>query len=357
MRNRSWTGLMVIYIFIFIFILLYPLYSHAASVKIMIPCEKGKEAIAVVNDGKTYDLGKVLSLPEKTQWPAYTASVWGEESTVCASAVNAIHLLVSREKGRGRTVSIVPADTVAPAAGQGNFFLIDSKPGYGLFGAFAPPVGAEARLVEPGSEIKKLLTSLKTSPECRTLIITYETDSSGYVIDVENRPGGRIIFWDDNGAHLLARVIRPVRGVGRFEGTAFQREGRIRANHPGVIDISTSPYGYIGGFQIIPLFHAFSSEMKFAWQLSQWMIITDPYGKNTLEGKAPLFSGTLIPGPQEGEYLWDMWSSYGRRSLVLVRKNGGKWERMPSVISRNDSGLDMITHFKIYLPVNKVPLE
>jgi hypothetical protein len=30
---------------------------------------------------------------------------------------------------------------------------------------------------------------------------------------------------------------------------------------------------------------------------------------------------------------------------------------MPSVISRNDSGLDMITHFKIYLPVNKVPLE
>ena len=33
-----------------------------------------------------------------------------------------------------------------------------------------------------------------------------------------------------------ARVVRPVGGVGRFGGTEFQRIGRIRASHTGVID-------------------------------------------------------------------------------------------------------------------------
>jgi hypothetical protein len=188
------------------------------------------------------------------------------------------------------------------------------------------------------------------------LFRVYEGDMP-YMVEFENRPGGRVTSWSTSGAEVIARVIRPLGGVGRFEGTLFQGPGRIRANHSGVIDVSTSPYGEIGGFQIIPWDHALNSkEMQGSWQMTQWMIIAHPDGKSMLGGTSPLFAGGLVPGTSEGDGLWDVWSTYGRKPLVMARINGGEWGKFPVVSGRADDALKDVTHIRIYFPISKEPL-
>jgi hypothetical protein len=137
----------------------------------------------------------------------------------------------------------------------------------------------------------------------------------------------------------------------------FQWRSRLRANHAGVIDISTSDYGIVGGFQIIPWDHALKSkEMQGAWGATQWMIIAPADGKSMMGGTAPLFDGSLVPGPSKGERLWDTWSTYGRKSLTLARIDGGEWTMFPDASGKSDEALKRVTHIRIYFPQSEEPL-
>jgi hypothetical protein len=321
-----------------------------------VPFTAGAPVVSLLPDGREFPLGSVVKLPEQTRWPSYTASAWGTPGSVTASAVNAVHILMGVEDGKGRTMSVIPQETIAPAAGAGASIVLDSKAGTGFFGAWAPPVGTKITLSSGGSEHRPL-ESAKLPSQGDTLIFRVYEDNMPYMVEFENRPGGRVTAWSSSGAEVIARVIRPVAGVGRFEGTLFQDPGRIRANHSGVIDVSTSPHGEIGGFQIIPWDHALSSkEMQGAWQMTQWMIIAHPDGKSMLGGTSPLFAGGLVPGAFEKETLWDLWSTYGRKPLVLARIDGGEWGKFPAVSGRVDDALKSVTHIRIYFPISKEPL-
>ena len=46
----------------------------------------------------------------------------------------------------------------------------------------------------------------------------------------------------------------------------------------------------------------------------------------------------------------DLWSTYGRRPLVLCRRNGGTWEHLPAVSGRQDGALKDVTHLRLYFP-------
>ena len=324
--------------------------------EVRIPFDENKTAVALLPDGRTFELGHVVQLPEKTRWPSYTASAWGKPGSVTASAVNALHILMSIEDGKGRTMSVIPQETIAPAAGPGASIVLDSKAGTGFFGAWAPPVGTPVLLQVLDGTLHPL-ESGKLPVSGDVLVFRVYEGNIPYFVEFENRPGGRVSAWSKDGEQLLARVIRPVYGVGRFEGTLFQEPGRIRASHSGVVDVSTSPRGEIGGFQIIPWDHALNSkEMQGAWQLTQWMIIGAPDGKSMLGGTAPLFAGGLVPGPADDEQLWDMWSTYGRKPLVMVRLNGGTWQKMPLASGKVDDALATVTHIRIYFPVTEEPL-
>jgi len=341
--------------FLFLLIFLPSRSSAEDAYSIFIPCNKGANAFIQYSDGMKVMLGKVKDTPNFTRWPSYTASKWGKKGTVCASAVNAIHILYALEGGKGRTFSVLPAETIAPAAGHGNAFIIDDPAGTALFGAFSPAVGSKVSIVDSQGTIKPFNIASLSGKGCY-LVIHALKEGSDFLLDIENRPGGRAILWNDRGAYVIARVIRPVGGVGRFAGTLFQEKGRIRANHTGVIDISTSPYGRIGGFQIIPLIHAFSSEMFNSWKLTQWMIVAPVRAKGSfLAGKAPLFSGNLFPGPHRHEHLRSLWETYGKKPLILCRLNGGKWRKLPSFSGRNDDALKEITHIRIYFPSSGEP--
>jgi hypothetical protein len=324
--------------------------------EIRIPFEVGGQVVSHLPDGREFDLGSVEKLPEQTRWPSYTASAWGTPGAVTASAVNAVHILIGVEDGKGRTMSVIPEETIAPAAGAGASIVLDARAGTGFFGAWAPPVGTKIT-VSSGSGMRPLESGGNLPEEGETLVFSVYEGDMPYMVEFENRPGGRVTAWSDaRGAEVIARVIRPVGGTGRFEGTLFQDAGRIRANHSGVIDVSTSPRGEIGGFQIIPWDHALTSkEMQGAWSMTQWMIIAHPDGKSMLGGTAPLFAGGLVPGAFEGETLWDLWSTYGRKPLVLTRLDGGEWGKLPVSSGRSDNALKEVTHFRIYFPITREP--
>ena len=316
---------------------------------IRIPCYSGKQVTAEFPGGEVITLGRVNMTPSKTNWPAYTASKWAAPSTICASAVNAVHILIRVEEGRGRIISLVPSVTVAPAAAQGAFFALEMDAGTGIFGGYAPLTGSSVTVEHDGEE-----SPLSDTPlEGDTVIIRspLPDDMPYYMADIENRPGGRVIVRGAEGVKVIARVIRPVKGVGRFGGSVYQNRGRIRASHSGVICIATSPRDNVGGLQIMPLKHALTSpEMLNAWKLTQWMIVAPLPGMPDLEGTPPLFKNAFVPGAQLSDKLPDIWSHYGRRPLVLCRIDGGNWERLPEVSGKVDDGLKRVTHLRIYFP-------
>ena len=331
--------------------------SYAENfIVIRIPCSSGKQVTAEFPGGEVITLGRVNMTPSKTNWPAYTASKWAAPSTVCASAVNAVHILIRVEEGRGRIISLVPSVTVAPAAAQGAFFALEMDAGTGVFGGYAPLTGAAVTVEHDGEE-----SPLSDTPlEGDTLIIRspLPEDMPYYMADIENRPGGRVIVRGADGVKVIARVIRPVKGVGRFGGSVYQNRGRIRASHSGVICIATSPRDTVGGLQIMPLKHALTSpEMLNAWKLTQWMIVAPLPGMPDLEGTTPLFKNAFVPGAQLSDKLPDIWSHYGRRPLVLCRIDGGNWERLPEVSGKVDDGLKKVTHLRFYFPLWNEPLN
>ncbi|NLL37293.1 MAG: hypothetical protein GX256_07215 [Fretibacterium sp.] len=337
-------------VFLSVLLLVSPALGEERVLELRIPVSVGAEARAVMPDGTERSLGVIRAIPVKTNWPAYTASKWGVPGAVCATAVNAIHILLDVEQERGRILSLVPSITLAPAAKAGAFFAIDHPAGTGLFGGLAPLTGSPVFLEDP-SGTRRPLDGLPAEGETLVIRSALPGSPDTWMIDIENRPGGRVIAWTKDGPRTAARVVRPIGGVGRFGGTEFQGIGRVRASHSGVIDVSTSPRGQVGGIQIMPLLHALTSkEMANAWKLTQWMILAPLPGRPPLEGTGPLFSGTLVPGVQLDDRLADLWSTYGRRPLVLCRHEGGPWTHLPSVSGKQDAALADVTHLRLYCP-------
>lgn len=329
--------------------------APAEIFRIEIPARENEMVRAVRPDGSAWELGKVIRVPSATKYPAYTASAWAQPGTVAASAVNALHLCVGVEKERGRIVSVVPAETIAPAAASSASFVVDCPAGTGVFGGWSPAVGSRVRVRRADGSWRFLSPAKMPQPD-ETLVITVTEDrDSPYMIDFENRQGGAVTAYYTHRREIIATVERPVRGVGRFGGSMFQRRSALRANHCGVICVSTSNRGSIGGFQIIPWEHSFSKEMQHAWNDAQWMIVKGTDGKK-LTGTAPLFSNCFVPGGQVRERLWDFWSSFGRRSLVMCRVNGGEWQRFDDVRGKDDAVFSDVTHIRIYVPTVREPL-
>ena len=336
-----------------LFILISACSAHAEKfIELRIISAIGGPVRAVMPDGEKITLGRVLMLPENLNYNAYTASKWASPSAVSASAVNAVHILVDVSGDRGKIFSLIPSVTTAPAARPKTAFLVDIPAGTGIFGGFAPLTGSKVSIIRKGIEYP--LSGVPRNGDV-LVIRTPIRDAHGvYMVDFENRPGGRVIAHTGNGAQVIARVVRRVRGTGRFAGTKYQDAGRIRASHSAVIDISASKAGEIGGFQVIPLRHALTShELHYVWRFTQYMVAAPLPGQPDLEGRPPLFSGELVPGPNSAGKEAEIWERYRQIPLVFCRRNGGEWENLPEVSGRVDDAFDDMTHLRIYFPVWK----
>ena len=324
--------------------------------RIYIEIAPGGKIEIVAENGARRLLGHVKEVPTKVNFPAFTAAKWGQKSSVVATAVNAVHLLIDVVGNRGVIYSILPSgenaeDEIPSGADYPASIVTDILPGTALFGHNAPPVHSPC-FVQRQGELLTLRQAQRLATG-DTLVIIAQAKPYFREIEIENQAEGLIHATDIfGGRNLIGRVARPVRGVGRFHGSEFAFPGRLRANHPGVICVSTSLPGEVGGFQIIPIEHASSTEMLPAWQLAQWLIVAPPPEATTMPGTSPLFGGILGPyfSPQ-ALHTADWKEKLLRRVSILADYGDGSWRPLPVVAGRNDTALAAIRRLLIRLPV------
>jgi hypothetical protein len=300
--------------------------------------EQGGEISASTDAGLTWQkAGRVLKPAEKVEPGGFTASKWVQPVRVAATAVNAIHFTTdySPETDRASVFSIIPKGIVdtggsfyAPSAS----IITDIPAGTGIFGGgLAPLVGNRLWLERNGDLYAAEKGYVPAAGDILTITVeAFAVQPSQLVF--ENREKGLIwLQFPDGSRRFIGRVLRPAHGVGRFTGTKFAAAGRIRANHPGVIDVSCSPLGAIAGFQIIPETHAHSPEMSRALTMTQWMIVRPLSPDEGWEGVAPLFYQYIRPDYRPDDLYDPGWKErLLSRFLVEVRINDGLWGPCPS---------------------------
>ncbi len=299
----------------------------------------GGVSISRDGGGSWLTLGRVLRYTTQVSHRGFTASKWVASGRVAATAVNAIHVKVGydAEADRGVIFSLLPREFLAPPSGYGSYLSPDSsiytdlRAGEGIFGGGAAPLVGNRVLLEQQDGSLCAVGEGYVPARGDVLVMVVDRPARYPIAAIcENREGGAVsLEYADGSQRLLGWVIRPVRGVGRFAGSKYAAMGRIRAGHAGVVDVSTSPVGFLGAFQIIPVGHALSEEMGLAWRLTQWMIVGPVAEDSPLwEGLAPLFRQHLRP-----DYLPDdLRNSEWRQRLLsrfLVEADSGRgWRPM-----------------------------
>jgi hypothetical protein len=336
----------------------------------------GGEIAGSRDAGQTWTLlGHAVNAVAHVSQQGYTASKWAPMSAVAATAVNAIHLRTgyNAKDDKGVVFSLLPKELLTVAGEKLQSFLskessiyTDIAGGTAIFGGhWAPILGNPLFKDEAGT-----LTPLPTGyvPQAGDVFVIRVLQPRDWprAIIFENRFGGFITLegWDGR-ERVIGQVLKPVVGVGRFTGTQYADIGRLRANHNGVIDISVSRYGQIGGFQILPREHAMSPEMVRARSMTQWMVVGPLDARDpSWEGTAPLFRDYLLPSWVDADWESPDWKArVTSRVLIDVRLKDGPWTSMPRFAFDPDmakpfpdwanTALQDVTHVRILLPVPK----
>ena len=316
-------------------------------------------AVTGEKNGESIKIATVLVPANDVNPAGYTASGWAPLGAVAATAVNAVHIKLSQGPEKGIIMSVLPKEMVANPSDFNAMYknsasiVLDSPAGTGFFGGGWAPFIGNPVYVDKGNGFAPLPEDYKPADGDKLQIRVQRPARMPASITFENRFGGRVILrYPDGEEKTIAMVLKPVMGVGRFGGSEFADVGRIRANHTGVICISTSPLAQIGGFQIIPENHGMSPEMGFARQLTQWMVVGPPRVDDpSTEGVAPLFRYFLQPvyygmgaTGRTIEQMLDMF-------IAQARINNGDWQRMPSLTGRDDTALKDLTAVRILFPL------
>ncbi|MDR1650608.1 MAG: hypothetical protein LBR87_02355 [Synergistaceae bacterium] len=312
--------------------------SSRMMFKIHVPMTLGEQAQVIFPDGSSLDMGRVLAVPQKSRHPGFTASKYGLGGQIIATASNAHHIQVSVEDGTGRTMSLLPSQTFANATGFGTSFVVEGTGGSGLWGEYAPFVGSPVYIVNRVG-IPVLFNNIQLFQFASALEIrVYRPEHDIEYFEIENVPGGRAWYHDAGGDHQFAVVESGAGGTGRFEGTLYQGRGMVRANHPGVICVSTCPKREIGGFQIVPLSHTYSSELQKTRRMSQYIVLRG-IGFEDITGESPFFKGWVRPGDVDSD---------SRTGWVSCRIKG-RWQELPNVSGLTEHTLENVEAIRIYL--------
>jgi hypothetical protein len=314
-------------------------------------------------DGKYYRIGTVLR-PAVATVRGFAASVYADVGTVAAVAVHGIRIKVSGAKDcrleETRMISILPKEFAKPPKGFGGHdagasgICTDIPTGESIFRNLAPFVGNPVFLVRQGNE-KPLPPNYFPSEGDILLIKVQIPIRYPREILIENRVGGKVRVIYEDGEQTVATVANPVKGVGRFDATAYTGVGRINTNHSGVITISTAPITFgdrdgtavenRGGFMIQPSRHA-----RLAGGMPQVMVVApvSPSGP-WLEGTPPLFRGYI------GLAYYPDNENESFHVEVKTEKTG--WMPLPPIIGKVDNalmklpgGFGSVTDIKIRFP-------
>lgn len=278
-------------------------------------------AIDVSRDGgRTWTrLGRVLrplaGKLHEIQDREFTAADWAPVGSVAATAVNALHVKVGHGADHAVIFSVLPRE-LAEQGPTGSYrdaeasLLLDLPAGTGVFGPEASPrIGDTLWREDPRTRALEPWPAGR-APELgdRLVFVSEASPHAPGTLEIENHWGGAVRWLQGDRAEVVARVYRPLGGSGRFGGTVYQEPGRVRANHPGVLCVSSSPRGELGGFQIVPCFHANDPALRYVQSTTAYLVIgpanlDDP----ALEGRAPFFRRTFRPGDRVEARVGGVW--------------------------------------------------
>jgi hypothetical protein len=282
----------------------------------------------------------------ETDKAGFTAADWAPDSSVAACAVNAMHIKTRRGRKHSVLFTVQPYEfrqrtvkTVKSYFSPTTSLYTDIPAGTGIFGsAWAPRLGSTV-LVKKGDAWVPFSASLSPRPGQEILITSWRPAAQLRQVKIRNHEFGLVTgVFDDGTVKALGRVYKPVGATGRFAGSEFAAVGEIRANHPGVLCISTAPRGRIGGFQLIPATHARRDNLSYVWNggVPAWLIVGPllPW-QPPIEGTAPLFAGHCLPGS----------------GTCDIQRGGPPWEPLPELIGLHPRGLADVTDLRIFPPL------
>lgn len=327
------------------------------------------------DQGKNWQaVGKVIYPTEKTNADSYAAAAWVPDGKVAATAVNAIHIRTAQEaaSGSGVIFTLLPKEFLKPLSLYRSYLSPDSSiytdipAGQAIFGdKYSPFVGNSVLLARANYSIVPFIGYIPEVGDKIYLIVERPVNYPKELL-FENKPGGLVTANYFTGqSRVIAQVVKPVNGVGRFEGGKYASVGRIRANHAGVIDVSTSRLGGIGGFQIVPAAHA--AKLKYPMENGQWLVV-GPVGSGeaSLEGTAPLFKYFIKPDYGQDDLLANDWENkLLGRFLVEVKLRGAEnWQPMSAeefddydltgeIPAWANNVLQNISHIRILFPIRE----
>ncbi len=310
--------------------------------------------------GQTWTLVGRVSVPATESLMGYLAAGYAPIGTVAATAVHGIRIrLGDTASSYPSMINIVPKEfAVTPnyfgghiAGSSGIYTNIPS--GVGIFRELAPYVGSPTYLVKNG-QLVPLTSSYVPQIGDTLMILSKRRANELKSIVFENRTGGAVTAtYADGTSEVVTHVVKPVLGVGRFDGTSYTGVGAVNTNHTCVITIGTAPVSDSklmegdgderrGGFQIEPYYHNTQTEEEGAPQV---MVIGQDHAQlPTLEGRAPLFYGgiTLAWSPNDPAHSWIC--------DVQTALTGDKWLPMPTMVGDQDNAIAQrgITAFRLH---------
>jgi hypothetical protein len=313
-------------------------------------------AIQVSTDkGQTWRLIGRVVVPATSVAQGYTAVHYAKPGTVAATAVHGLRLRVGADDANNRpplVLAVEPAEYttqrtvngLSPNSGFGGYvagaagIFTDIPAGTSLFRELAPITGNPIYLESTSGRLFPLPESFRPMGYGETVVILALAPRNPLVeVTFENKRGGAVeARFADGTTKQISAVLRPVQGVGRFDGTTFTGVGRINTAHTGVITVSTAPIDTSkpegegkerrGGFQISPDWHNSRTEEAG----SPVVMSVGPTGprRKDQEGQPPLFR--------------DMIGLDNEDAVVEVSIDEGPWEPMPAIVGARQQAFTAI---------------
>ncbi len=316
-------------------------------------------AIQVSADkGRTWHLIGRVTAPATQSLMGYSASGYAQPGTVAATAVHGLRIRVGDiTTPDPLLVNILPrefAQTPNLFGGQvsglsGIYTNISA--GTSIFRELSPLVGNPV-FMERGmsGDLVPLPLNYVPHPGDILQITVLQPVNPLKEVFFDNVAGGEVTAtYADGTKQLLTHVVKPLVGVGRYDGTAYTGVGAINTNHDGVITIGTAPVSTSpllegtgeerrGGFQIQPAYHNAQGDGAGAPSVLVIGSRKKPPAPE-MEGTPPLFNGyfDLAGNPDQPKHSW----------RTEVQRRHGPWQPMPTVIGAQTLALADVTALRL----------
>ncbi len=337
---------------------LFPAFPQTETHRIrIVNAEDG--AIQISDDvGKTWHLIGRVTAPATESLPGYSAAGYAQPSTLSAVAVHGLRIRVGDFSASDPLlINILPrefAQTPNKFGGQvsGLSGIYTTIPvGDSIFRELSPFVGNPVQRENgPGGGLSSLPLNYRPQVGDILQIIVLAPRNPLTQVFFQNKAGGEVrVSYADGTNTLLTHVVKPVVGVGRYDGCSYTGVGAINTNHDGVITVSTAPVSTSplfegvgderrGGFQIQPAFHNAQGDGAGAPSVLVIGSRKKPPAPE-MEGTPPLFFGyfDLAWGKDQPAHSW----------RAEVQLHNGPWVTMPTRVGSNPTALAAVTALRL----------